>query len=499
MPFALFLLLFIQQIETTASGGGYFRVLVDGVQVSQHSQERNAVSRASSEAIANPQAVVEYRQELSVRVRYTPPAEPEPEPRVTIDGNKVLVDGRQWITLSKGAATGGDHLTIAVPENTYAVGSMSWQPPVTLGPGGVTFTKSEQPQTFWIKSSGQYVHFVGPSACYGGDLSVLASRQLPEPSTIKVYWTDNVDDLAPKRAALDALRQQYPMVLDWQHRRPIGVSFPNQHVGGTNRWLWSYGNADEFAAGFRAHIQACIDRVKSVDGQGVIVWSLEGQYNGHPISYIGDPEQHERFAPEVTRPLAKELFRMITDAGLKAGVCVRPNTIREVEWNTFKLWQFDVPDDQYEANLRRKIKWAYDELGCRLFYVDSVQRSDSISRNPQYNDPPLTAAIMPPVGIWQRLHAEFPDALLIPEQSTPAYRSVTMPFTAGIGGPGVDMQYAYPTSGNFLFGQNVDWSNAANVESLRSSVAGGNIATFNAWYPGPDFQAVKSVYSDTAQ
>lgn len=55
-------------VEFTARGSGYYRVFVNGEQVSQHVAEREAVERAVNEAEDNPDATIYYDHDYEVDV-----------------------------------------------------------------------------------------------------------------------------------------------------------------------------------------------------------------------------------------------------------------------------------------------------------------------------------------------------------------------------------------------------------------------------------------------
>lgn len=80
-------------IDLTATGGGYFRVFVDGVQVSQHTAEREAAERATELAIQNPLSTVTYDHDYSVRVDAPLPVD-EPLPPWGVE-RRVRVDRRE--------------------------------------------------------------------------------------------------------------------------------------------------------------------------------------------------------------------------------------------------------------------------------------------------------------------------------------------------------------------------------------------------------------------
>lgn len=70
-----------------ATGGGRYRVMVDGVEVSPHTQYHTALARASQEKACNPDSDVEVLSDFRVRVELAasdcpsePTTDPEPEP-----------------------------------------------------------------------------------------------------------------------------------------------------------------------------------------------------------------------------------------------------------------------------------------------------------------------------------------------------------------------------------------------------------------------------------
>lgn len=69
-------------IELTAQGSGYFRVLVDGAEVSKHIAEREAAESAVAQKLGRPDATVVYVHDYTVVASMAPavPVEPVPEP-----------------------------------------------------------------------------------------------------------------------------------------------------------------------------------------------------------------------------------------------------------------------------------------------------------------------------------------------------------------------------------------------------------------------------------
>jgi len=68
------------KLEATAVGGGYIRVYVNSVQVSQHMSEREAFESAVNAKLQNPASVVTYVQSSTVRITLKNVPTPVPVP-----------------------------------------------------------------------------------------------------------------------------------------------------------------------------------------------------------------------------------------------------------------------------------------------------------------------------------------------------------------------------------------------------------------------------------
>lgn len=124
--------------DLTAEGSGYYRVYVDGVEVSQHTTERKAIQRAMSEREANPEAVVLYDHDYRVSVGAAeevvePEPEPEPEPTPDLadrpnepDGQSIIMDWNCGLGLPPwhtNTMTAEDCLSV---EGLYGGGRRDW-------------------------------------------------------------------------------------------------------------------------------------------------------------------------------------------------------------------------------------------------------------------------------------------------------------------------------------------------------------------------------------
>lgn len=143
---------------------------------------------------------------------------------------------------------------------------------------------------------------------------------------------DTVGDLA--RDVFDRYAKEFPPTLNWPDRRPIGSiflasaaeNFPNNPRG----WLMDQTLDVTTPAGraiLRNRILELADHavsiMKDMNAQGAVTWDIEGQEFAHAISYIGDPRLATTLAPEMS-DIVDDYFKKFRDAGLRVGVCVRP-------------------------------------------------------------------------------------------------------------------------------------------------------------------------------
>ena len=102
--------------------------------------------------------------------------------------------------------------------------------------------------------------------------------------------------------------------------------------------------------------------------------------------------------------LADDYFKKFLDAGLRTGVCIRPQQL-VVSADGSTAQQVPVADPM--QLLIAKATFAHNRWGTTLFYVDS---------NVNATDPnPIDASI------FQKLAATFPDSLFMPEHSNPPF------------------------------------------------------------------------------
>jgi hypothetical protein len=318
-----------------------------------------------------------------------------------------------------------------------------------------------------------------------------------------------------------AFARRYPVMQNvraWQDRRPIAQVFLASYDtnGGRNprKWLSSDAHVDVTTPAGVKHFQGLIfqrahdalKRMKEMNAQGVITWDIEGAE--YPAStYMGDPMQIittdpiQSVAPEIA-PILDRYFKIYRDAGYRVGVTIRPQQVMVERdptgrpsniWENDANWQWksDPPADLqtfWQNQLEKKIRYAHDRWGCTLFYIDS---------NGDPNDP-VSFLVM------RNLAAEFPDVLLIPEQSTIGYYSACTPFRQLsilpanlIVSPLVRRTYidAGGRSPCFSVINPTIESMTRCWPELVQEIRAGDILFFRAWYDADELPAIRQAYA----
>jgi hypothetical protein len=263
--------------------------------------------------------------------------------------------------------------------------------------------------------------------------------------------------LAPGKDITEAFARENPCIVDWQDRRPILRNF----IGDKLPWHFPSGPEMEKPEGvepsqdFQKYVfdsaDAIIKDAESVDAQGVIVWNVEGP-NHRWLGYLGDPRMVEYTCPEMDA-VADEFFAKIRDAGLRTGVCLRPNEffVRELpaEWKGFKekhntdtdwIYGHRCPREPGAVvdNLSAKVQYARQRWGCTIFYIDTNLVHWGPTGPQESGWPKWTSgrrkgrfinyrALMN-AGQWRELKRRHPDCLFIPEHSNTLYYVATAPY-----------------------------------------------------------------------
>jgi HEAT repeat protein len=297
----------------------------------------------------------------------------------------------------------------------------------------------------------------------------------------------------------------------WKDRRPIGSIFlanygPRSATNPSGYMTAKDVTTPEGRAEFRKNLLAfadrCVANLKAMNAQGAIVWDIEGvEFRG--MVYVGDPRKLPEFSPAMSE-IAPEFFKKFTDAGLKVGVCLRPNYIfrtpedhlikhnrdpkqhwgymlykepgvpikkSENEW--FNKVQEDAMKDPVEE-LSSRVDYTQKNWGASIFYVDT----NNYGKNVNGEEKPT----LMPASMWARLAAKHPDVLFIPEHENPEYYATTAPFNH----PGVDPTAKTPAEirskypGAFMVSTLYDRGTPRFWEDYVSGVAEGDVIFVDA-------------------
>src|SRR4029453_17850220 len=146
---------------------------------------------------------------------------------------------------------------------------------------------------------------------------------------------------------LERYAKKYPVQINWKDRRPIGAIFlASSGINVTTnprRWIMNEGKidvtSDQGRSAFREALLKLADNsikvLKDANAQGMITWDPEGQ-EFLESCYYGDPRLTPVLAPETEfrddqgMAAIDEYFDKFRRAGLKVGVCLRPQQITMV-------------------------------------------------------------------------------------------------------------------------------------------------------------------------
>jgi hypothetical protein len=298
--------------------------------------------------------------------------------------------------------------------------------------------------------------------------------------------------------------QRYPSELKWDNRRPIGCCFLSsiESRSKTNPTGWLHdstvdmtteaGRAD-WAKRMLARADKSVSVAREMGCQGVIVWDIEGQRNPHAISYIGDPRLMPTLSPEMD-PIADEFFKKFTDAGLRCGVTIRPTHVVRTSGGKNAWEHINVED--IVAELAGKIEYARKRWGCTLFYVDSTMRWD-LGASGEFSLHTL------PAEFFQSLHRQFPDVLLIPEESSTRHYAYTAPYHEIMPPHNYtqtepEVRAVYPDAFSVIRVADMPVIQK-DFDALVNAVRGGDIIMFRTWMDDPENVPVKKILEAAAK
>ncbi len=295
---------------------------------------------------------------------------------------------------------------------------------------------------------------------------------------------------------------QWPQKLHWSDRRILGTVYlasspggdPTQPQGYPNnpRRYFNESDASSFdvrtQAGMAAFQQRILNQAADVvnnlrrmNGQGAITWDIEGEEYPQATSYVCAPDQISSLAPEMESvvgggsvysgmKLVDAYFRTIRDAGFRVGVCVRPQ--RFVRQSSGSASQVTMSATEAANELMRKMKYAHDRWGATLFYADSMVDENGAA---------LSAALV------EKVAAQLPDSLLIPEEWTTRTYAYSAPFQSFLfhGSTGTDSvaRAVYPKGFSAILINDVSPAKlAAARDALTGSMRSGDVPMLHADY-----------------
>jgi hypothetical protein len=281
--------------------------------------------------------------------------------------------------------------------------------------------------------------------------------------------------------------ETFPAQLNWTDRRPVGAIFL-----ATNSKDWAKNPRGWFADAslntttaegrtqFRQRMlglaDGAISIMKDMNAQGAITWDAEGEELGS-ANYICDPRQLDALAPEMAE-VADEYFARFRSAGLRVGVCVRPQQL-QLAPDKKSATQIAVADPA--ALLIDKIAYAKKRWGATLIYI----YSNTNTKDPNPMD----------VSVIQKVAAAFPDCLLVPERATLGYYAYSAPsgeLRQGMVSTPDTVREVYPKAFSLIY--TADGPLDLYRTSLVASVKHGDTMMYRTWYPDPQNYKVKSLY-----
>ena len=298
---------------------------------------------------------------------------------------------------------------------------------------------------------------------------------------------------------LERYAGKYPFQVNWNDHRPIGAMFlagPQINVASNpRRWVVNFGDIDitndKGKAAFRAALLKLADNsvqvLKDVGAQGMITWDPEGEeFLG--ACYYGDPRLVPSLAPEMefkndgAKSVIDEYFEKFRAAGLKVGVCIRPQGIAMVDGKPVH----QAADDEHAAQiLRERIAYAKQRWGCTLFYVDSTA-TVSGSLNPD---------------VFKAVADAHPDVLLIPENESMRYFAYSAPLNSyvhhRVTSTPAGARMVYPKAFSVLMAP--DGDRPEDHHALVSAVRRGDILLFNGWYHSDGAKKIKKLYEEAGR
>jgi hypothetical protein len=341
--------------------------------------------------------------------------------------------------------------------------------------------------------------------------SVPVNRPIPRSGTDTYTFSlrfapSGTDYHAIAGNVLTTFAQTWPQTLYRPDRRPIGELFmtnpasswipdsspnPRNYNVAPNIDIQTPGGLAAFQQAVLAYAQNSIQVMQNVGAQGAIVWDLEGQQfpqdggaganfcGGVPgeLSYVGSPDMLAQVSPEMDS-IADAFFKMFTNAGLKCGMTLRPQTVVLAGSQSYQNWCTLQNASTAMNVLIQKAQYAYNRWGCNIFYVDS-------------DGGPLNSLSS---EAWAAINQALPNFLMIPENiwfKDYAYTAPLASYTATykpLHTP-ADARTIWPGAATVTYigdAPNHDLTNNPNDPNqwneFVQAVSAGDILSFRGWF-----------------
>ena len=260
--------------------------------------------------------------------------------------------------------------------------------------------------------------------------------------TVSLRFT-NEGTAANATDAYSSFAATYPSQMTWTDKRIIGTAYlasspsgsnitqpggfptnPRRYFNDASVNIYSPSGLQSFQNRMLAQAAADVVNAQNMSAQGVITWDIEGEQYPQDTSYVCSPDQIAAVAPEMEsvitdgnsafagQKLDDAYFKTLTNAGLRVGLCLRPQQF-VLAGNGTASQNFLDGNAAIIANLENKARYANTRWGATLFYVDST-----VDVNGGTLDP----------AIFQQLSTDLPGFLFIPEESNTRYYAYTAPF-----------------------------------------------------------------------
>jgi len=296
---------------------------------------------------------------------------------------------------------------------------------------------------------------------------------------------------------LRAYAKKYPLQINWNDRRPIGAIFLASSginaASNPRRWILDIGKiditTDQGKNAFRTALLKLADNsirvLKDTNAQGMITWDPEGQeFLGS--CYYGDPRLTPVLAPETEfkgdrgMNAIDEYFEKFRQAGLRVGVCLRPQQITMVDGTPV---QAAANNQQAAQVLKDKLAYAKKRWGCTLFYIDSTVVATGESLDPD---------------VFKAVADAYPDVLLIPENESMRYFACSAPLNSymhhKVTSTPIGARMVYPKAFSVLMAP--DGDRPEDHDALVTAVQHGDILLFNGWWNNDGAAKIKKLYEE---